>query len=219
MVPASASFSASVSDAEQRHGIQKPQRRALRRRGGAGSDIWPIAVTDASAGSASCSPAARAYDDRSGRRPRAFAAADAAKSLTRNDNSNSIACASSDLISTDGAGAVMIELLLRSAVCNTSETADGAVVGAMRIRSFTPWLRFGLLRLVSLALARTLLGTHDEIVRSVEQMGRPPVGLDHPALQAVAEHDPVANLVGFAEIQRDARRRRRPACSAARGRG
>ena len=46
---------------------------------------------------------------------------------------------------------------------------DCEPVGTMRIRSFTPWLRLRLLRLVSFALARTLLGT---TTRSFDPLSR-----------------------------------------------
>ena len=52
-----------------------------------------------------------------------------------------------------------------------------------------------------LRLGQAAVGQHDEVVRGVEQMGRPPVGLHDPAFEAVAQHDPVADLVGLAEIE------------------
>ena len=62
-----------------------------------------------------------------------------------------------------------MELLLISTVFMTSEIVDGAAVGATRTVSVTPWLRLGLLRLVSLAFASPLLGS---TTRSFEPLRR-----------------------------------------------
>src|SRR5471030_1045299 len=80
-----------------------------------------------------------------------------------------MACASRDLISVVGAGVSMIELLLSSTVRMILSIPDGAIVGIRRMRNLTPWLRFGLLKFVSCALARLLFGS---TTRSLEPLRR-----------------------------------------------
>src|SRR5471030_2288739 len=80
-----------------------------------------------------------------------------------------MACASRDLISVVGAGVGMIELLLSSTVRMILSIPDGAIVGIRRMRNLTPWLRFGLLKFVSCALARLLFCS---TTRSLEPLMR-----------------------------------------------
>ena len=167
------------------HGIDQPQAPWLARRGGGrhAASSRRRRSTPPWAGRASDRPPWRG--DRSGRRPRAWPSAAVAKSWTRNDSSNSIACASSDLISTVGAGAGMIELLLSSTLRMTSEMDRGRHGRHHPDAELHAVTAVGAAELVSLRLGQTAVGQHDEIVRAVEQVGRPPVGLDHTSFDAV----------------------------------
>ena len=68
-------------------------------------------------------------------------------------------------------------------------------------------------------LGQVTVWQDDEVVRGVQQVGGAPVGLDHAALDAVVQHDPVADLVGVAEIEGNAGEDVAQACSAARDPG
>lgn len=55
-------------------------------------------------------------------------------------------------------------------------------------------------------LGQKAVGQDDKVVRAVQQMGGTPVGFDDTAFDTVIQHDPVADRVGPAEIERDARK-------------
>ena len=87
----------------------------------------------------------------------------------------------------------------------TSTMADGAVVGRNRTVSVTPWLRSGLLRLVSLAFARSLLGTITRSFAPVSRcVARQFVSTTLPSMPLL-EHEPVADPVRPGEVERYAR--------------
>ena len=56
-----------------------------------------------------------------------------------------------------------------------------------------------------LSLGQVAVRQNDEVIGRVEQAGATPIGLDDASLVAIAQHDPVADLVGAAEIEGDAR--------------
>ncbi len=130
------------------------------------------------AASASASPAARRYGDRSGHRPRAAPVAAAPKSRDAEGELQLDGVGVQRLDLHRGRGRRHDVLLLSSTVRMTSEIVRRRHSRQPRGRcSLTAVVAVGAAEVGELSLGQAAVGQHDEIVRGVEQVRRPPVGL------------------------------------------
>ena len=87
----------------------------------------------------------------------------------------------------------------------TSTTMDGMRVGATRTIKFLQMRFVGTADVRQAELGEKAVRQHDHVVRAGQEMRRPPGAFNDASLGSVAEQDPVADDIGPAKRERDAR--------------